>query len=283
MEYEFPTFGSEQLIGFHPFTLPRKVKVIVGRFNIKIELKQHDIEMAKEIERIVNELTNSNWKPKYHGEFGMKVHELVTKRLNGKGQWVCDVWVDPDGKILSIGQRPQVSIPQGTVQIDALYLKPEFKLKVGEKFNSDAVEDLYEIKTSAEGWSNKEQIEKLKGVMNGRPIKIVRSPLVWQNNQWQTNPIYRSRTIPLKALSAALTVQKIGAIIATDVQDELLVSIMRAIQLIRAYVTRGDTLNLRLEMYKLVTLLKQYFEPFNPSRVTNVKWWRLARVVLELI
>jgi hypothetical protein len=64
------------------------------------------------------------------------VHEKVKNFLKeyGDSNWLFDVYVGPDGKILSIGGRPSGLIPKGSTQIDALYLKPRCRLQVGELF-----------------------------------------------------------------------------------------------------------------------------------------------------
>jgi hypothetical protein len=111
-----------------------------------------DIQMRDAIQIVVNNLISSKFRLEYYGHFGMEVHNRIKQILSQKDpNWLFDVYVGPDGKILSIGGPPSSRIPSGSVQIDALYLKFGYQLKVGEKFDPDKILDLYEIKTSIEG------------------------------------------------------------------------------------------------------------------------------------
>jgi hypothetical protein len=99
--------------------------------------RQHrDVQMQKAIKAVVNELRSKEWRPTDLGHFGREVHEKVKNFLKeyGDSNWLFDVYVGPDGKILSIGGRPSGLIPKGSTQIDALYLKPRCRLQVGELF-----------------------------------------------------------------------------------------------------------------------------------------------------
>ncbi|MFA0742903.1 MAG: hypothetical protein DFNUSKGM_003036 [Candidatus Fervidibacter sacchari] len=148
-------------------------------FGAIYSLYPRDIQMRKAIETVVKDLMSSGWRPNDNdpGHFGKEVHNRVKQILQGPN-WVHDVYVKPDGTILSIGGPPNTVIPEDSVQIDTLYLKDGYQLQVGKRFEPSMIEDLYEIKTSVQGNISRNQRDKLVAIMNGQDIKIVRSPFL---------------------------------------------------------------------------------------------------------
>jgi hypothetical protein len=243
-----------------------------------------DIQMRDAIQIVVNNLISSNFRPEYYGHFGMEVHNRIKQILSQKDpNWLFDVYVGPDGKILSIGGPPSSSIPSGSVQIDALYLKFGYKLKVGEKFDPDKILDLYEIKTSIEGDVRKDQLTKLITIMKGRDIKIVRSPKIWdwKSGKWIQNPKYHLTGIILKGTSAIMTIQAVWIFVSPSRQNELLGEMEQKIKEILWYEDIKDWYNKRLSELELVSLIRQYFEPISPSNLSNIMWWKIAVKILS--
>jgi len=247
-------------------------------------LFRRDIQMRDAIQIVVNNLISSNFRPEYYGHFGIKVHDGIKQILSQKDpNWLFDVYVGPDGKILSIGGLTSSSIPYGSVQIDALYLKSGYQLKVGEKFDPGKILDLYEIKTSIEGDVRKDQLTKLITIMKGRDIKIVRSPKIWdwKSGKWIQNPKYHLTGIILKGTSAIMTIQAVWIFVSPSRQNELLDKMKQKIKEIFWYYEIHDWYNAKLSEVELVGLIRQYFEPISPSNLSNIMWWKIVAKILS--
>jgi len=276
MEYIFG--NGIVILGEQPSLFQRVIRKI--RL-IMLSLYPRDVQMRRAIETVVDDLISSNWKPNDRGHFGREVHNRIKQILQGP-RWVHDVYVGPDGEILSIGGPPKGAIPGGSVQIDTLYLNPGCQLQVGERFDPNKIADLYEIKTSLEGDIDRHQLERLVAIMGGRDIKIVRSPYAWdwKLGGWKENPKFRLASIILKGASAAMTIQAVWIFVNTSRQEELLNAMDQKIKEIHWYHQIRDWENARISKAELVNLLRQYFEPIAPSNLVNIKWYRIVEIIL---
>lgn len=113
-------------------------------------------------------------------------------------------------------------------------------------------------------------------------MAIVRSPYYWdeKQKQWKLNRKFIRTAIILKGIVVATYMQEIWSFINTDRQDELLDEMDKSIQLIKSHASQGNWEQVALEKAHLISLLREFFEPINPSNLTNIMWKRLAEKVL---
>jgi len=277
MEYTWLDGG---IVLFHQ--QPEILKQIQRKIQVwRLQRLKPDQQMAHAVKYVVGYIINNGWTPQDTSQFGTVVHQKVAEYLEGVPGWVFNVWVGPDGTILSIGGYPQGRIPSGTTQIDALYLRQP--IKVGEKFDPNKVERLYEIKSGARGYVNRNQITRLKAVMGGREIMIVRSHINWdeKNRCWVLNRKFMRSSIIMKGIVAAMGLQEVWSFINTDRQDELLDEMDQSINLIRFHAQQGNWEQVASEKTQFIYLLREFFEPISPSNLTNLMWRRLAEEVLS--
>jgi hypothetical protein len=277
MEYTWLDGG---IVLFHQ--QPEILKRIQRKIRVwRLQRLKPDQQMAHAVKYVVGYLINSGWTPQNASQFGTVVHQKVVEYLEGVPGWVFDVWVSPDGTILSIGGYPPGPIPDGATQIDALYLRQP--IKVGEKFDSNKVERLYEIKSGAREYVDRDQITRLKAVMRGREVMIVRSQINWdeKNRCWVLNRKFMRSSIIMKGIVAAVGLQEVWSFINTDQQDELLDEMDQSINLIRFHAQQGNWEQVALEKAQFIYLLREFFEPISPSNLTNLMWRRLAEEVLS--
>lgn len=138
---------------------------------------------------------------------------------------------------------------------------------------------MYDIKSGYMGKIKRDQLDRLKALMGGREIKIVRSPYYWDNG-WKINKKFLRAAIVVKGIVAAVAVQELWCFINTDRQDELLDEMDQSILLIRSHYQQDNYEQVALEKAHLIFLLKEFFEPINPSNYTNIMWTKLAEKVL---
>jgi len=277
MEYTWLDGG---IVLFHQ--QPEILKRIQRKIQVwRLQRLKPDQQMAHAVKYLVGYIINNGWTPQDTSQFGTVVHQKVAEYLEGVPGWVFNVWVGPDGTIFSIGGYPQGRIPSGTTQIDALYLRQP--IKVGEKFDPNKVERLYEIKSGARGYVNRNQITRLKAVMGGREIMIVRSHINWdeKNRCWVLNRKFMRSSIIMKGIVAAMGLQEVWSFINTDRQDEFLDEMDQSINLIRFHAQQGNWEQVASEKAQFIYLLREFFEPISPSNLTNLMWRRLAEEVLS--
>jgi hypothetical protein len=119
--------------------------------------------------------------------------------------------------------------------------------------------------------------------MNGRDIKIVRSPKIWdwKSGKWIQNPKYHLAGIILKGASAIMTIQAVWIFVSPSRQNELLDEMEQKIKEIFWYYQIQDWYNAKLSKVELVGLIRQYFEPISPSNLSNIMWWKIVAKILS--
>jgi hypothetical protein len=145
-----------------------------------------------------------------NGAFGKAVHERASEILQVREGWAADVYVDNDSrKILSIGGPPRGGTTR-TTQIDAMKLKPGYRLEVGAVLDHTQIDDLYDVKTTASGIPQQDQATRLKKILNGgieggsRDIKIGMVERRWvKASGWIDNDRYKKGIGVLKMLGLA--------------------------------------------------------------------------------
>jgi len=138
-----------------------KKEVIIKHVPGSRAVPEYMNEHSTILHEVTVEMYREGWKPDdwdpadphlYDGEFGEEVHRRMAARLNQREGWAAEVWLtrsaDPaQRRILSIGAEP----PGGTSgrgNIDAVRLKTGQTLSVGDVWDSNKVEHLFELKTS---------------------------------------------------------------------------------------------------------------------------------------
>jgi hypothetical protein len=141
----------------------------------------------------------------------------------------------------------------------------------------------YEIKSGVRGYVGRDQIARLKAVMKGREVMIVRSQINWneKNHCWVLNRKFMRSSIIMKGIVAAMGLQEVWSFINTDRQDELLDEMDQSINLIRFHAQQGNREQVALEKAQFIYLLREFFEPISPSNLINLMWRRLAEEVLS--
>ena len=138
-----------------------------------------DALFAEALDGVVEEMradqTNSwraSYAPEDSGAFGKEVHRRMALRMQGRPGWVSSVWVNRTTlEIASIGPPPPGGLT-GFTEIDLLRLRPGQSLGVGQVYNHDLVEELFEIKTSSQGQITPDQKMRLHELTNNRPFKL---------------------------------------------------------------------------------------------------------------
>jgi len=101
------------------------------------------------------------YKPNDTGAFGTEVHKRISANLQGRPQWVTNVWVlkESPHTVMNIGSQtsPPGVVSDDVFEIDAVKLKKSTTPNqfpppvVGATFPKNSVEQAFEIKTSANG------------------------------------------------------------------------------------------------------------------------------------
>jgi hypothetical protein len=203
------------------------------------KIPTRDKEIASIVDRVITEMMSSKWKPdqpRDPGAFDKEVHKRVTRELTGREGWICDIYVENGtNKVLSIGKAP----PNGyrnTTQIDIIYVKSGYVLKVGDIIDINKIEEIYDIKTSITGNITPDQRHRLKYIIGyDRDIKVVHTPYRYTIGQgWQANPRFSTTIRVFSALLAIGTVAgTANAIVHSSAYDSELEDIINKSHQIR--------------------------------------------------
>ncbi len=172
--------------------------------NPKTELDA-DKHLADILEKVQDQMSQEGWKPPLtktgnpdSGAYGKEVHRRASELLKNANGYYTDVFVDANGKILSIGGPPPGGL-KDTTQIDILAVKHGYKLKVGDVIDPEKLLGVYDIKTGAAKLEG-DQLERLQKIVErgaktpdelkkGPKVKSLRHKYVYQQGKGLTvNP-----------------------------------------------------------------------------------------------
>jgi hypothetical protein len=222
----------------------------------------HEIE--KVVSDVVIKMEADGWvpdNPADHGAFGKAVHAKVTAKLQGKSNWLMDVYVlKHNNQIMSIGQWPAGFHSSAITQVDAIALLDDYRPTVDDVLDPAKIE-VIDIKTSVSGGSlSTKQKNALKAVSGNRRLGLIRSSRTYVNGSgWVTSKSV-GRTI--KAISFIGFVAAGVAIVTIDDYEEEYQAMADALAQIEQ--AQGDA-NRRLAGVEAVEAINRYLSNFVPD------------------
>jgi hypothetical protein len=199
------------------------------------------------------------------GAFGKEVHRRVSQQLQGKQEWLTDVYVNNTTKeIVSIGNTPPGGV-DGTTQIDVLRMKQGQTMQKGQVFDPNKVDDLFDVKTSISGTLSDQQKGRLRGLMGGRDIMVVGTKRRWTAaSGWHDNKKLKNAATVWKAYGIATTAY---AIIHSDSFDEELEALVARAKFIkeRPYEQKGGDVAKFNDMVDWQNRAANYVKRFTPE------------------
>ena len=163
----------------------------------------------------VDDMEASGWSPtnpNNSGEFGNEVHRRASSRLQGRNNWLADVYVETT--TLEI----KSSKGDGITQVDLLHVEDGYAPNVGDTLDQSKIKNLFEIKTSVYGSLSEDQKRRLK-IVAGKDIVVAKSHKRWTNGGFSFNRKYVNGLRILGVIGAASTVYAI--LNHSDHEDQL--------------------------------------------------------------
>ena len=141
-----------------------------------------DKTIALIVDEAVNELVREGWtapNPADSGAWGKAVSQRVRQKLANKSQWLTGVLVDNKTRKI-IGKNAVAGTTHAT-EVDVIYLAPGYKPELGDVLDQSKIV-IYEIKSSALGSIDPEQLNRLKAIQGG-DIRKVCTKYIWKQSQ----------------------------------------------------------------------------------------------------
>lgn len=185
-----------------------------GRYNPSWEFPSARIEeppacskeMAVLLQSISDQLRLDGWEGVDDGEYGTLVHSMASQELRNSDGWYVDMYVrNGTNEILSIDQLPPGGVAN-TTQVDAAWLEPGYRPQVGDTFDGSRAW-VYEIKNSARGVRDLNQMNRLRAVAGPRRVLVVGPEWLWKKStKWIKNRKYAAMRFGLGAIGIVGTV-----------------------------------------------------------------------------